>query len=103
VRGTATALLLISRDRLSRNQTDDLIESSLAEYRGHPEEYKKNKVTWADVAEVGPLTNARHVDYYKKLTLTVEKLLEKMVRGKRQFNSLTELDNFLIFTLKAVR
>jgi len=42
------------------------------------------------------------VVYYKCLVSTVDRLLDKMVRGKRQFNSLTELDNFLVFTLRSV-
>ena len=100
VRGTTTALLLISRDRLSRGVTADLIQAALAGYRSDPAGYKVNKSTWADVNEVGPLTNPDHVAYYKKLVSTVEGLVQKMIQGKRQFNSLTELDNFLIFTLK---
>lgn len=103
VRGTTTALLLICRDRLNRRDTEDLIEASLADYRNDPEGYKNAKSTWADASEVGPLTNPEQVAYYKKLLSTVEKLVKKMVQGKRQFNSLTELDNFLIFTLKNIR
>ena len=103
VRGTTTALLLISRDRLSRGQTDDLVQASLADYRDDPDRYKKDKATWADAGEIGPLTDPRQVAYYKKLHSTVDGLVKKMVQGKRQFNSLTELDNFLIFTLKNVR
>ena len=57
----------------------------------------------ADASQAGPLTNPQHVAYYKKLVSTVDGLVKKMVLGKRQFNSLTELDNFLIFTLKSVR
>lgn len=103
VRGTTTALLLICRDRLSRGTTDDLIQASLADYRNDPDGYKAAKATWADVREMGPLTDLRQVAYYKNLLSTVDRLVEKMVRGKRLFNSLTELDNFLIFTLQGVR
>ncbi len=103
VQGATTALLLISRDRLSRGATDDLIQASLADYRNDPDVYKRNKSTWADAGEVGPLTNPQHVAYYQKLLSAVDGLLRKMVQGKREFNSLTELDNFLIFTLNRVR
>ena len=102
VRGATTALLLISRDRLSRGETDDLIQASFAEYRADPNAYKKNKATWAAVNESGPLTNPQHVVYYQKLLSSVDALLKKLAEGKRQFNSLTELDNFLIVALRNV-
>ncbi|HTJ79467.1 MAG TPA: hypothetical protein VL357_10775 [Rariglobus sp.] len=103
VRGTATALLLICRDRLSRGDTDDLIQASLADYRNDPAGYKENKATWADVNELGPLKSPGHVAYYQNLLSAVDGLLKKFTQGKRQFNSLIELDNFLVFTLKGVR
>jgi len=103
VRGTTTALLLICRDRLSRGDTENLIEASLAEYRNDLKGYKENKATWADVNETAPLKKPQHVAYYKALLLAVEGLLKKFVQGKRQFNSLIELDNFLVFTLNSVR
>ena len=103
VRGATTALLLISRDRLSRGETRDLIETSLALYRDDPDGFKKNRAAWPDVTELGPLTKPQHVAYYKNLRAAVDALSEKMAQGKRQFNSLTELDNFLISALKNVR
>ena len=102
VRGATTAVLLISRDRLSRGVTDNLIQASLADYRHDPAGYKAAKAAWPDVGEMGPLTNPRHVAYYQKLGATVEALVKKMIQAKRQFNSLAELDNFLIFTLNRV-
>lgn len=99
VRGTTTALLLISRDRISRGDTEDLIQASLAAYREDPDGYKKNKTTWAEANDLGALTDPRHVARYKKLLSNVEGIIEKIVAGRRQFNSLTELDNFLVFTL----
>jgi hypothetical protein len=102
VRGATTALLLIGRDRLSRGETADLIQASLAVYRQDPVGYKEDKATWVDVKELGPLTNPLHAAYYQKLLLAVERIVQKMVEGKRQFNSLAELDNFLIFTLGRV-
>ena len=102
VRGTTTALLLICRDRLSHGDTDDLIQASLNAYRNDPAGFKEVKASWAEVRETSPLTDPRQVVYYKCLVSTVDRLLDKMVRGKRQFNSLTELDNFLVFTLRSV-
>ncbi len=103
VRGTATAMLLICRDRLSRGDTENLIEASLADYRQDPKSYKENKATWGEMNETAPLKNPQHVAYYKALLLAVEVLLKKFVQGKRQFNSLVELDNYLVFTLGVVR
>ena len=103
VRGATTALLLISRDRLSRGETGELIQSSLAEYRKDPDGYKIGKAAWADVNDAGPLTKPQHVAYYKKLLLAVDELLKKTTQAKRQFNSLTDLDNYLITALKTVR
>ena len=103
VRGTTTALLLICRDRLSRGETEDLIAASLTDYRGDPAGYKENKALWPEATETGMLKDPAHVDYYKKLLSAVDGLLKKFVQGKRQFNSLVELDNYLVFTLRSVR
>lgn len=103
VRGATTAILLISRDRLSRGLTTDLIQAALAEYRDDPQGYKMNKASWADVGELGPLTNPAHVAYYKKMSSAIDGLYKKMKEAKRQFNSLLELDNWLVASLKNVR
>ncbi len=101
VTGTTTALLLIARDRLSRGVTENLIQASLADYRADPAGYKLNKAGWADVRDAGPLKKPADVAEYQNLVVAVDRLLRKFVEGKRQFNSLTELDNFLVFTLGA--
>lgn len=103
VRGATTAILLISRDRLSRGKKDDLIQRSLTDYRDDPEGYKQNKAAWPDAKELGPLTNPHHVAYYKNLLLAVDALLKKMEQNKRQSNSLLELDNYLVASLRNVR
>jgi hypothetical protein len=103
VRGATTALLLICRDYLSRGMTVDLIETALAEYREDPAGYKKNKATWPDIKNLGPLTNPQQVAFYKKLLLAVEALLQKTEQSKRQFNSLPDLDHYLVTALKDVR
>ena len=102
VRGTATALLLIARDRLRRGETADLIQASLADYRADPAGYKLNKAAWPEVKDAAPVTNPAQATYYRKLVATVDGLIGKVIEGKRQFNSLAELDNFLIFNLNRV-
>ncbi len=102
VRGATTAILLIGRERLARGETDDLIQASLAEYRDDPEGYKQNKAAWPDALELGPLTRPANVAYYKNLIAAIDVLLQKLADGKRQFNSLLELDNTLVASLKHV-
>ena len=103
VRGAVTAILLLSRDRLSRGKTGTSIASLLAEYRADPDAYKANKAAWPDAKDLGPLKNPAHVAYYKNLTVAIERITAKMTQAKRQFNSLLELDNALIDYLKDVR
>ena len=103
VRAATTAVLLLSRDYLTRGETGDLTQRSLAEYRADPECYKRNKLVWTDAKDLGPLTIPRHVAYYKNLLSAVDRLLEKLTGTKRQFNSLLELDNALVSYLKDVR
>lgn len=104
VRGATTAILLISRARLLRGETENLIAESLAEYRGDPERYKTNKTAWPDAKELGALKNPQHVAYYSRnLQTAIDGQFQKMARAKRQFNSLLELDNWLIAVLKNVR
>lgn len=103
VKGATTAILLIGRERIRRGETDDLIAESLAEYRVDPEGYKINKATWADARELGPLTKSSHVTHYKNLISAIDALLKKMEQGKRQSNSLLELDNYLVASLRNVR
>jgi len=103
VRGATTAILLIARDRLRRGATNDLIQSSLAEYREDLDGYKASKATWADAKELGPLKNPQHVAYYRNLLAAIDGLAVKTAKQKTQFNSLLELDNWLVASLKSVR
>jgi hypothetical protein len=103
VRGATTAILLISRDRLHRGETEDLVKASLAEYRADPEGYKARKAAWADARDLGPLTKPAHVAYYRNLLAAIDALLKKMAQNKRQSNSLLELDNYLVASLQNVR
>lgn len=101
VRGATTAILLIGRDRLARGKTADLIQSSLAEYRADADGYKAKKAIWPDARELGLLTKPSRVAHYKNLISAVEALRQKMTQRKRQFNSLLELDNYLVSSLES--
>ena len=101
VKGTVTALLLISRDRLQRGLAEDVITAALGEYRADPDGYKQSKKTWPEAREIGALKHPQYVAYYQKLVADTDRLLEKWTQAKRQFNSLLELDNALIASLKS--
>ena len=103
VRGAITALLLVGRARLARGEREDLIQESLAEYRADPEDYKTNKRTWPDGREIGPLTKPADVTYYQNLLAATDRLSAKLGQSKIQFNSLLELDNYLVASLGRVR
>jgi hypothetical protein len=96
VRATATALLLISRDRIARGRTGNLIASALAEYRADPDAYKENKKAWPDVREAGSPGDPAKVARYQALLRAVDGLLARWTGSKRQFNSLLELDNAFV-------
>jgi hypothetical protein len=99
VREAGNAVLLIARDRLAHGKSDDLIRAALTEYRADPAGYKANKAVWADARELGPLTQPAQVAAYRNLQGDLDRLIERMARTKRQFNSLAELDNALIASL----
>lgn len=104
MRSATTAILLIARDRLIRGETlADMIQASLTEFRADPEGYKEKKRTWADAREPGPLTKPLHLAYHRNLIAASEALTQKMTQGKRQFNSLLELDNYLIASFGRVK
>jgi hypothetical protein len=103
VRGATTAILLIGRERLARGEMEGLVRAALAEYRADPAGYKEKKRTWPDAHDLGPLITLAHVVYYRRLEAAVARLMERMTQGKRQFNSLLELDNYLIACLGRVK
>lgn len=103
VRGATTAILLLGRERLARGETTDLIARALAEYRADPVAYKLNKAQWPDAKEPGPLQNPAHLATYRNLQDAIDRLYPKMQQARRHFNSLLELDNWLVATLKNVR
>ncbi|MDP1580557.1 MAG: hypothetical protein Q8M02_09780 [Candidatus Didemnitutus sp.] len=103
VRGATTALLLITRDRLARGATEDLIAAALADYREDPAGYKLLKATWPPTHDCGPLKQVAHKSYYQNLLSAIDRLLAKIEKSKLQFSSLRELDNWLIASLRNVR
>lgn len=103
VRGAMTAILLIGRARLARGENADLIEESLIEYRADAAYYKMNKAGWPSASDLSPLTQPAQVAKYQALLAAMTKLEAKLVQGKIQFNSLLELDNWLIAQLQPRR
>lgn len=104
VTGTLAALLLLTRDKLVAGGTGDLIGEALFEYRDDPDAFKAahKKRDLATAMEPGPLTDARRLAYYKKLTADAAALLAKIQRNKIQFSSLAELDNYYAANLGRV-
>jgi hypothetical protein len=102
VKGATTAILLIARARLVRGKKDDLVQRSLTDYRDDPDGYKELKASNPDIRDLSPLKNPHHVALYKNLLAAVDALLKKMEQNKRQSNSLLELDNYLVASLKDV-
>jgi|SRR6478736_4075854 len=102
VRGALTAVLLLGRDRLRRGETNDLVQAALAEYRADPEGYKTARRAWPDVRELGPLTKPTAVAHYQTLLAAADRLAAKLAGSKIVFNSLLELDNYLVASLGRV-
>lgn len=103
VRGAITALLLIGRARLTRGEREDIIRASLGEYRADPETYKASRRTWPDARDISPLTRPADVAYYQNLLAATDRLATRLAASKILFNSLLELDNYLIASLGRMR
>lgn len=103
IKAVATAVLLISRDRMVRAQARGLITVALDEFRNHYEGFKAGhpKRDFATAKGPGSLTNAARLRDYQKLVAAVEALLERIEKNKTEFSSLLELDNFFAFNLRA--
>ncbi len=102
VRGAILAILLLGRARLARGDRENLIQEALAEYRADPEGFKAKKRTWPEVRETGPLAKATDVAYYRNLLAATDQLTARLVQSKILFNSLLELDNYLVASLGRV-
>jgi hypothetical protein len=98
----ATAILLIGRERILRDEIEDLVRECLIEFRTDPDTYKINKTYWPKADDLSSLTERTHLALYHKLSTGVAKLVAKAVQSKRQFNSLTELDNWFITNLQKI-
>ncbi len=106
IKQTLTALLLISRGRLARGNIRDLIAASLSDYRNDPASYKaehwnKAQAVWSDPKDLGILKSPKHLAYYKALLIEVDAVNARFKRNQIQFNTVTELDNYLVTYLKA--
>jgi hypothetical protein len=102
IKGAATAVLLITRERLSQGHWGGLITAALEEYRDDYEGYKAThpKRDLATAKDASMLTNAQRKEFYQRLVAAVDVLLARLERNKTQFNSLTELDNYLALNLR---
>ncbi|MDF3055960.1 MAG: hypothetical protein K0R17_175 [Rariglobus sp.] len=106
IKQTLTALLLISRTRLTRGDTNDLVAASLLDYRNDPAAYKeahwnKAQASWSDPKDLSSLKNPKHLAYYKNLLAEVDAVAARFKRNQIQFNSVIELDNYLVTYLKS--
>ncbi|AKC83160.1 hypothetical protein IMCC26134_10905 [Verrucomicrobia bacterium IMCC26134] len=102
IKGAATAVLLITRERLAQGHWGGLVTAALEEYRHDHDGYKANhpKRDLAAAKDASMLTDAGRRAHYEKLVAAVEVLLARLERNKTQFSSLKELDNYLALTLK---
>jgi hypothetical protein len=107
IKQTLTAVLLISRARLARGLTQDLIAEALLSYRNDYKAYKdehwdKTKAAMSDPKDLGSLKNPNHVAYYKNLLVQVDAMSARFKKNQIQFNSLIELDKYLVTYLKSL-
>ena len=106
IKQTLTALLLISRSKLIAGDTDELIAASLFAYRHDPGSYKdehwnKAKAVWSDPKDTSGLKTSRHLGYYQRLLADTDAMAAKFKRNQIQFNSVIELDKYLVTYLKS--
>lgn len=106
IKQTLTAVLLISRTKLTHGQTKDLIAESLSSYRtdfaGYKEaNWSKTRGAWSDSKDLGSLKNPGHLAYYKKLLGEVEAMTARFKKNQIQFSSVIELDKYLVTYLKS--
>jgi hypothetical protein len=103
IKGAATAVLLITRDRLAQGHWGGLITAALEEYRhdydGYKATYPKRDLAAAKDASI--LTDSGRRAHYERLLAAVEVLLARLERNKTQFSSLKELDNYLALNLRS--
>lgn len=102
IKGAVTAVLLITRHKLAQGHWGGLIEASLLEYREDYDAYKAAhpKRDLATARDATALTDASRREFFERLVAAMDVLLARLERNKTQFNSLTELDNYLLLHLK---
>lgn len=102
VKGAVAAVLLITRQKLSQGHWGGLIEAALLEYREDYDAYKAAfpKRDLATARDATGLTDANRREFFERLVAALDVLLARLERNKTQFNSLTELDNYLVLQLK---
>lgn len=106
IKATAAAVLLICRARLGRGDFGGFISASLEDYRddldGFKEAFPRRDMEAAhDLAMmVDVIKDAKRREAYQQLLAAVDVVLARIERNKTQFNSLTELDNYLVASLK---
>lgn len=101
---TISAVLLIVRADLARGVAGDVIERAVRAWRDDPQAIKAlyPRRDREAVREPGPLAGTRGAATYQKLNDAADRFLDKLKKSRRRFNSLEELDNFLIFNLRPV-
>lgn len=104
---TAAAVLLLSRERWGRGETGPgMIGAALAEYRddydGFKARFPKRDLAAAkDLAGmVEHIKSAALRTRYQELIEAMDVVLARIARGKIQFNSLLELDNYFVANLR---
>lgn len=106
IQTTAAALLLLYRARLGRGDFGGLVSGALEDYRADPDAFKadypkRDLAAARDLAAlVEVVRDAKRRDVYQQLLAAVDVVLARIQRNKTQFSSLTELDNYLVSSLR---
>jgi hypothetical protein len=107
IQSTAVAVLLLCRERWARGEAGaGMISAALLDYRddldGFKERFPSRSMAEAkDLAVMVELiTGARARERYQELIDAVGVVLARIERGKIQFSSLSELDNYFVANLR---
>ncbi len=107
IKSTAAAVLLLCRDAWGRGEAGPgLISSVLRDYRDDHDGFKA-RFPKRDLAEARDLaamaeriSSPRARESYQDLIGAIDVVLARIERGKIQFSSLAELDNYFIANLR---
>ena len=107
IKSTAAAVLLLCRERWGEGETGPgLIGAVLRDYRGDYDGFKarfpKRGLAEAKdlAAMVERIASPRGRERYQDLIGAIDVVLARIERGKIQFSSLTELDNYFVANLR---